>query len=84
LKDNRPAPDHRLPDTGVGYEKEKLLSPLFITSPDYGTRCSTVLIVHRNGRIEVTEVTWQPGRAAPVPDKKRYFTYAMEDARNHC
>jgi len=52
LADARPAPDADLPDTGVGLERERLLSPRFVRMPDlarpelavYGTRCSTVLV----------------------------------------
>jgi len=45
---NRP-PDASLPETGVGLEWERILSPLFIESPVYGTRSSTVLFVDRHG-----------------------------------
>ena len=41
LADRVQAPDAELPDTGVGLELERLLSPPFIVSPGYGTRCST-------------------------------------------
>jgi len=43
LADKTLAEDHELPDTGIGYEREKLLSSIFIETPIYGTRCSTVL-----------------------------------------
>jgi uncharacterized protein with NRDE domain len=43
LSDTTPAPDHQLPDTGVGIERERMLSPILITGADYGTRASTVL-----------------------------------------
>ncbi len=36
--------DDALPDTGVGLAFERLLSPVFIKSPGYGTRCTTVVI----------------------------------------
>lgn len=49
------APDHLLPDTGVGLERERLLSPLFITSPTYGTRSSTVILVERDGTCTFVE-----------------------------
>ena len=39
----QPWPDTELPDTGVGVELERLLSPPFIRSPAYGTRCTTAL-----------------------------------------
>ncbi len=43
LSDATPAPDTQLPDTGVGLERERMLSPILITGTDYGTRTSTVL-----------------------------------------
>ncbi len=43
LTDRTLADDGDLPDTGIGYEKEKLLSSIFIETPIYGTRCSTVV-----------------------------------------
>jgi uncharacterized protein with NRDE domain len=51
---NRP-PDDRLPDTGVGLEWEKILSPCFIESPVYGTRSSTVLLIDRKGDVTFVE-----------------------------
>ena len=55
LADRTPAPDDRLPDTGVGLEWERLLSPLFIESQAYGTRSSTVLLIDRNGSVTFIE-----------------------------
>ncbi|WP_053365347.1 NRDE family protein [Bacillus sp. FJAT-27245] len=45
LRHADPAPDVDLPDTGIGLEWERILSPLFIRSEGYGTRCSTVLLL---------------------------------------
>ena len=39
------AADADLPDTGVGTGLERLLSAGFIIGPDYGTRCTTVVLV---------------------------------------
>ena len=52
LTDETPAPDGELPQTGVGPAVERMLSPVFIRSPDgrYGTRCSTLLICEAQGR----------------------------------
>ncbi|GGD01848.1 NRDE family protein [Undibacterium terreum] len=45
LSNSTQAPDCRLPDTGVSFEMERLLSSAFIESPAYGTRaCSLVRI----------------------------------------
>jgi uncharacterized protein with NRDE domain len=45
LADTAPAPDAALPDTGVGIELERALSPPFVRGERYGTRCSTVVLV---------------------------------------
>ncbi|RHW31201.1 NRDE family protein [Neobacillus notoginsengisoli] len=45
LQQAEPAPDTDLPDTGIGLEWERVLSPLFIRSEGYGTRCSTILLM---------------------------------------
>jgi len=47
--------DADLPDTGVGVEWERILAPIFVTSPIYGTRCSTVLIFGKNGMVRFAE-----------------------------
>ncbi|WDZ94358.1 NRDE family protein [Herbaspirillum sp. WKF16] len=60
LTDATHANDCRLPDTGVGIEKERMLSPIFIRSPDYGTRCSTVLRVPILGEPVLTEHVADP------------------------
>lgn len=43
LLDRREAPLHELPDTGVGLDKERSLSPVFVQMPGYGTRASTLV-----------------------------------------
>ena len=52
------APDSLLPDTGIGLAMEKVLSCQKIITPNYGTRCSTGLIVNENF-IQFDEVSWQ-------------------------
>lgn len=49
LDDRQGAPDDALPATGVSLEWERLLSAPFIVSERYGTRCSTVLAIARDG-----------------------------------
>lgn len=49
LRDTRTAPNATLPDTGVGLALERRLSPAFIEDPRYGTRCSSVVLVDRDG-----------------------------------
>ena len=57
LNDPNKPPDEKLPDTGVGIELERILGPMFITCKerDYGTRCTTVLLISNNGKVQVAE-----------------------------
>lgn len=55
LYDETLATDEQLPDTGLSLERERVLSSMFIKSPDYGTRSSTVLLVDRNNYVRFTE-----------------------------
>lgn len=55
LYNEEQALDDQLPDTGVGIERERVLSSMFIKSPDYGTRCSTVLLIDRDNNAFFTE-----------------------------
>ncbi|SFF22547.1 Uncharacterized conserved protein, contains NRDE domain [Fontimonas thermophila] len=65
LADSRPAPDEALPDTGVGLETERFLSPPFIRGDRYGTRASTVLAMRADGRVRFWERRFGPlGRAS--------------------
>ena len=55
LADESLAEDADLPDTGVGYEIEKALSAIFIKTPVYGTRCSTVVTFSSSAEPELEE-----------------------------
>jgi len=55
LSDKSPAPDDQLPDTGIGLEWERRLSSVFVASPTYGTRASTILLFYRKGGIDFYE-----------------------------
>jgi uncharacterized protein with NRDE domain len=55
LADQELVPDHRLPDSGVPLEWERLLSAIFVKSEHYGTRASTVLTRDREGAILLEE-----------------------------
>ena len=58
LGDRRVAPDESLPDTGVGLEWERTLSPVFIASPTYGTRSSTLLLIDEEDHVIFLERTY--------------------------
>ena len=55
LLDDKIAKDEALPDTGVGLERERALSSMFIKSPGYGTRCSTVILVDYQNQVFFAE-----------------------------
>lgn len=58
LRDERQADEARLPRTGVSLEWERLLSSAFIRAPRYGTRCSSVILIDRNGQVRFSEWSW--------------------------
>ncbi len=55
LRDEERAPDDQLPKTGLDIERERAVSSIFIKSPGYGSRCSTVVLVDHNNQVEFTE-----------------------------
>lgn len=55
LGDRNEAPDEALPRTGLPVAWERALSPIFVTAGRHGTRCSTVLLLHAEGRAEFEE-----------------------------
>lgn len=61
LSDRRPAPDEELPDTGLDLERERQVSAAFIEGEEYGTRSSSVLLIHRSGTITFVERTFDHG-----------------------
>ena len=58
LDDTSPAKDEELPDTGVGIELERVLSPIFIKSEKYGTRSSTIVTVDKQNNVRFVEKTY--------------------------
>jgi uncharacterized protein with NRDE domain len=45
----------KLPKTGVSPEWEQLLSSPFIRNEDYGTRCSTIVLLEPAGAVSLRE-----------------------------
>jgi uncharacterized protein with NRDE domain len=60
LRDNHVPDDRDLPDTGIGLERERMLSSIFITSPGYGTRSSTILLIDKDNQVTLIERTYSP------------------------
>jgi len=70
LADTSGAPDSELPDTGVGVERERLLSPPFVAGDRYGTRSSSVVVIDADGGLDFEERSFAPGGAAD--SRRRY------------
>jgi len=78
LSDRRMADEDSLPDTGIGFERERALSPIFISAGDYGTRSSTVLLIGTDGNIEFHERTHEHGTSE---SKTLTYAYPVEPDR---
>jgi len=53
---------------------ERILSPLFIKTGGYGTRCSTVILMDRDGIVTFIERTFTDGR----PDGEQKFQFQIK------
>ena len=60
LQDREPAADAELPSTGLDRGLERLVSAPFIVNQDYGTRCTTVVLVDREGLVRAEERRYSP------------------------
>lgn len=63
LGDRTRAPDDELPDTGLGIELERMVSPIFTVGKEYGTRCSTVFAIDHEGSAYFEERDAGSGRS---------------------
>jgi len=71
LSDEEIADDSELPKTGVSLEIERKLSPLFIKTPNYGTRSSSILTVDNDNNFTFAERTYELGELV----KENQFTF---------
>ncbi len=78
LVDTKIAPDHLLPDTGIGLEWERVLSPLFVRSSGYGTRSSTVVVLDKAGQLLFAERTFDAQGKAQQTLAYRFSLDAVE------
>jgi len=59
LYDEERALDDLLPETGIGLERERALSSMFIKTKGYGTRCSTVILVSHDNQVVFSERVYE-------------------------
>lgn len=79
LADQTPVADVDLPATGIPLERERALAPVFVRSPDYGTRASTVVLVHRHS-AEILEQSFD----AQGPTGLRQLSTSIPSAQTGC
>ena len=73
LEDRSIASDDALPNTGVGIEWERVLSPMFIESENYGTRCSSIVLFDNASNIDFIEKTNpHPGSGLTEPEIRSF------------
>lgn len=75
LRDGRQPADGELPRTGVTLEWERILSSIFITSPIYGTRSSTLITIDCEGNVDFIE---QVFNNHPEPQLVNRFSFRVE------
>jgi uncharacterized protein with NRDE domain len=82
LLDRKAAPDEHLPETGVGQEMERMLSPVFVHSPGYGTRSSTVILLDRTGRVTFAEKSFENGAEDPYEVERSFMLEPDPDSES--
>ncbi|MEX0608563.1 MAG: NRDE family protein [Balneolaceae bacterium] len=69
LMNERKAPEEELPVTGIPQHLEKAVSSIFIRTESYGTRCSSVLLIDKEGNVDFTERSYKPGTTELIEEK---------------
>jgi len=73
LKNPKTYPSDQLPNTGLTPEMEKAISPVFIETDKYGTRCSTLLMIDNNGQVTFIERTFPVDEQNSETEKRFQF-----------
>ena len=77
VSDRATAADAELPGTGLDPAMERALSAQFIVTPEYGTRATTTLALHSDGRTEFTEQSFDAGGIAAG---ERHYVFKQNTA----
>jgi len=73
LNDTLIASDDELPDTGIGIEYERVLSPIFIKTEIYGTRSSSILLIDYDGHVTFKEYSF-------IPEVENEYNFKIEQS----
>ncbi len=88
MRDGVKPTDEQLPKTGVSLEWERVLSSMFIETPDkkYGTRCTSILLIDRANKVHFREYLYLSpdgkNNAAFTP-KEQYFHFEFASNRHY-
>jgi uncharacterized protein with NRDE domain len=76
MRDRQRAQDSDLPATGIPLQLERELSATFISNErrEYGTRCSTALLMHTEGLIQFSERNFDE---AGQPTSEHFYEFAQ-------
>lgn len=74
LRNSEQADDTDLPDSGVSLEFERMLSPMFIKTPEYGTRSATVLLIDYDNNVTFAERVYDKGEFS----SHQLFTFIIQ------
>ncbi|MBT7086791.1 MAG: NRDE family protein [Desulfobacterales bacterium] len=78
LADNYHPPEDTLPDTGVGPEMERLLSPIFISTDGYGTRSSSVILIGKSNDVTFIERSFIQKSETNTEQETREFSFQIK------
>ncbi|CAN5201627.1 hypothetical protein BH23BAC3_BH23BAC3_16140 [soil metagenome] len=73
LQNGKKYPEHLLPETGLTPEMEKAVSSIFIKTENYGTRCSTLLMINNLDKVTFIERTYPTGKRDSEIEKRFEF-----------
>jgi len=76
--------DDLLPDTGYGVGVERDLASIFVATEGFGTRCSTVVLWHRDGLVTFEERSFGPGGTPGAVVRKELTVSAEGTRRSGC
>jgi uncharacterized protein with NRDE domain len=77
LQDRRTHPASADPAIGLDAALAQALSAIFIETPRYGTRCSTVLRISADAGVELVERRHAPERG------ESQFRFPLQESRTH-
>ncbi len=78
LEDRKKFSGKDLPQTGLTPEKEREVSSIFIQTDTYGTRCSSLLYIQKNGDIRFVERTYKPGSLKVVNEVEHKIIFGKK------